>query len=77
MPQQPLGFIGEKYFVAKYKRWFAGNKPFTCELKPVVDNIIDNTANVFYHYKWTGEKSPETISGRQFSVFVKQDGKIK
>ena len=75
-PGDPKPF-GEKYFVQKYNLWFRGNKPFTYELKPVAVNIIDNTANVFYHYKWTGEKSPETISGRQFSVFVKQDGKWK
>ncbi len=69
-PGDPKPF-GEKYFHQKYRLWFRGNKPFTYELKPVAVNIIGNVANVFYHYEWTGEKSPETIKGRQYSTFIK------
>ena len=75
-PGDPNPF-GKQYFIQKYNLWYAGNKPVTYKLKPVAVNIIGDVASVFYHYKWNGDKSPETISGRQTTVFIKQDNKWK
>ena len=54
-----------------------GNKPVTYELKPVAINIIGNVANVFLFIKWNGDKMPVTISGRQYSTWIKEDNKWK
>jgi ketosteroid isomerase-like protein len=75
-PNDPSPF-GNDYMKAKYKRWFDGNKPVSYELKPVALNIIGDVANVFYFYKWNGDKMPATISGRQYSTWIKQDNKWK
>jgi ketosteroid isomerase-like protein len=75
-PNDPSPF-GNDYMNAKYKRWFDGNKPVSYELKPVALNIIGDVANVFYFYKWNGDKMPATISGRQYSTWIKQDNKWK
>jgi ketosteroid isomerase-like protein len=75
-PNDPSPF-GKEYMKGKYKRWFDGNKPVSYELKPVAINIIGDVANVFYFYKWNGDKMPATISGRQYSTWIKQDNKWK
>ena len=75
-PNDPNPF-GKNYMKGKYKRWFDGNKPVSYELKPVALNIIGDVANVFYFYKWNGDKMPAAISGRQYSTWIKQDNKWK
>jgi len=75
-PNDPKPF-GDNYMKPKYKRWFEGNKPVSFELKPVAINIIGDTANVFYFYKWNGDKMPATTKGRQYSTWIKQNNKWK
>lgn len=75
-PGDPSPF-GRETAKAKYSRWFDGNKPVNYELKPVAINIIGDVANIYYHYKWNGDKMPATISGRQYSTWIKQDDKWK
>jgi len=60
---------------ANYNGWFNMNKPVSYELKPTAIKIIGDTAIVLYQYKWKGEKKSDYLKNREFSTYIKQDGK--
>ena len=53
-----------------YKSWFDYEKPTTAKLKPLNINIFGNVANVYYLYKYEGEKLSDI--GRALVTLVKQ-----
>ena len=73
-PPHPKPF-GKGSMKIRYNAWFNYNKPVSYELKPVAIEIIGGVSTVFYHYKWTGDKMPDIVSGRIFATFIKQDAK--
>lgn len=73
-PQQ-LNPVGKEYLEGAYKGWFGLNQPVSYELNPLAINIVRNIATVFFYSKWEGKAPPEPYSGRNFQVYIKQDGK--
>ena len=76
-PSQPEPF-GKDTMKIRYNSWFGWNKPVSYEIEPIAIGIIGDVSTVFYFYKWTGDKQPDTVvRGRQFETYIKQNGKWK
>jgi hypothetical protein len=56
-----------------YLNWFNSDKLVSYKLRLLTINIFNNVANVFYLYKYEGEKFSNI--GRAFETWVKQDNK--
>jgi uncharacterized membrane protein YwzB len=56
-----------------YLNWFNYDKLVSYKLRLLTINIFNNVANVFYLYKYEGEKFSNR--GRVFETWVKQDNK--
>ena len=48
--------ITKEFLSFTYKGWFDYEKPTNAEIKPLNINIFGNVANVYYIYKYDGEK---------------------
>jgi len=60
-----------------FKNWFSWKQPVSFELNPLAINIVGNIATVFFYFKWEGKSPSEPYRGRNFQVYIKQDGKWK
>ena len=57
-----------------YRDWInSPAKPLSYEVRPLSIQIIGNFANIYYVYKWSGEK--EYSRGRVMTVYAKQNDK--
>ena len=56
-----------------YKDWFDYEIPTTAQLRPLNVNVFGNVANVYYLYKYEGEKLSDI--GRVCETWVKQGNK--
>jgi len=61
----------------QFRDWFRLNMPLSYELKPVAINIVGNISTAFFYFKWESKIPPNTFKGRNFQVFIKQDGNWK
>ena len=61
-------------FVAyAYQDWVYFEKPSTAQIKPLAINIIGNVANVYYIYKFDGDKLKK--QGRVMETWLKENDK--
>ena len=67
----------KKVMEGQYKEWFRLNQPLSYELKPVAINVVGNISTVCFYFKWQQKNPPNTFKGRNFQVFIRQDGKWK
>ncbi len=65
--------LRKEHMKQSYINWFNYDKLISYKLRPLTINIFNNVANVFYLYKYEGEKFPNR--GRAFETWVKQDNK--
>ena len=56
-----------------YINWANSDKLVSYKLRPLTINIFNNVANVFYLYKYEGEKYSNR--GRALETWIKQDNK--
>ncbi len=63
----------------QFRDWFGKGytKPVSYELNPAAINIFGNISTVYFYYKWESENPSIIYKGRNFQVFIKQDGKWK
>jgi hypothetical protein len=65
--------LRKEHLKQSYINWFNYNKPVSYKLRPLTITIVNNVANVFYLFKWNGNKFSDI--GRSFETWVKQDNK--
>ncbi len=65
--------LRKELMVQSYINWINHNKIVSYKLRPLTINIFNNMANVFYLFKYEGEKFSNR--GRAFETWVKQDNK--
>ena len=65
--------LTKEFLSFAYKSWLDYEKPTNAELKPLNINIFGNVANVYYIYKYDGEKLKD--QGRVLETWVKEGNK--
>jgi hypothetical protein len=63
----------KEFMEPAYKNWFDYEVPSKAQIKPLLINIFGNVANVYYIYKYEGEKLSDM--GRLQDTWVKQGNK--
>jgi ketosteroid isomerase-like protein len=65
--------LKKEFLENSYKSWFDYEKPTTAELKPLDINIFGNVANVYYLFKYKGDKLSDR--SRVLETWIKQGNK--
>ena len=63
----------KEFMIYAYRNWYEYEKPSTAKIKPLIISIFGNFANVYYLYKYDGEKLKD--QGRILETFVKEGDK--
>lgn len=63
----------KEFMIYAYRNWFEYEKPSTAKIKPLIISIFGNFANVYYIFKYDGEKLKN--QGRILETWVKEGDK--